>query len=725
MLELIILCLSVFANFGLAIVVLAKNPEGRVNRYFGFLTLSLVLWLTANYISTHPFFFDQLTWIRLAIACAAVMSMAMLLLTNIFPKGEPYHKKLAGIVITLGCIVTVVAAGPWVFTRLEVSGATVNPVPGLGMALFMPFIFATLMGSMYILFRRFRILKERFKEQVRYALIGVVVTFSLLALLNFVVIIIFHNTSFIVLSPLVGLIFTMSFAYGMIRHQLFDIRLAAIRSAAYILSLLTLAGLYYLMALGVSELIRRQDGEIISQSSLSVALALLLAFIFQPVKRFFDRLTNNIFFHDEYDTDDFLARLGEELSTATDLRNLLQRASNEIGDTMQAEYGFFYVRYGDGYHLNAGTQRHGQFEPEGALILDDYVEAQGPAAIVVDSLSETEPVYTLLKRHKVAVVLPLMHNGKALSYLLLGHRRSREFTKRDIRVLETIANELVIAIQNALSVQEVKDINATLQQRVNEATKELRATNKQLQRLDAAKDEFVSMASHQLRTPLTSVKGYISMVLEGDVGRISAQQRELLEEAFASSERMVHLIGDFLNVSRLKTGKFMIDQHATDLTKLIKQEVDSLQSTANAHNLKLVFRVPAYFPVLYVDEGKIRQVIMNFIDNAIYYSKEGTIITVELATIDGSAVLKVKDTGIGVPKAEQAHLFTKFFRATNARRQRPDGTGVGLFLAKKVIIAHGGSIVFESIEGEGSTFGFRLPVKRLSVPASDTNELNH
>jgi signal transduction histidine kinase len=114
---------------------------------------------------------------------------------------------------------------------------------------------------------------------------------------------------------------------------------------------------------------------------------------------------------------------------------------------------------------------------------------------------------------------------------------------------------------------------------------------------------------------------------------------------------------------------------------------------------------------------------MNFIDNAIYYSGESTTILVELTTEGGEVVLKVHDTGIGVPKSEQSHLFSKFFRATNARRQRPDGTGVGLFLAKKVIVAHGGSIVFESVEGEGSTFGFRLPIKKLSA-AHDPDELN-
>jgi signal transduction histidine kinase len=183
---------------------------------------------------------------------------------------------------------------------------------------------------------------------------------------------------------------------------------------------------------------------------------------------------------------------------------------------------------------------------------------------------------------------------------------------------------------------------------------------------------------------------------------------------------MVHLISDFLNVSRLQTGKFVIDKSQVDLAELVKQEVDSLVSTAEAHSLKLRYHKPSHFPVLYLDEGKLRQVVMNFMDNAIYYSPQRSTIIVSLTTEDGSAVFTVRDNGIGVPKDQQAHLFTKFFRANNARRQRPDGTGVGLFLAKKVIVAHGGSILFESIEGEGSTFGFRLPIKKLSeAPPSE------
>lgn len=270
-------------------------------------------------------------------------------------------------------------------------------------------------------------------------------------------------------------------------------------------------------------------------------------------------------------------------------------------------------------------------------------------------------------------------------------------------------------------VEEKSNPDDELQKQIDAATAELRKANIELQRLDDGKDEFVSMASHQLRTPLTSIKGYLSMVLEGDAGELNREQRKLLEEAFTSSERMVRLIGDFLNVSRLQNGKFTIDRSAqVNLADLVEQEIDNVDEIAKSRGIGIAYHKPAGFPVLYLDEDKMRQVVMNYLDNAVYYSPESKTITVRLYKNEGTVVLEVIDRGMGVPKAEQKRLFTKFFRAKNAQKQRPDGTGIGLYLAKMVITGHGGRIIFESTEGKGSMFGFRLPIKKLANPSVDS-----
>lgn len=400
------------------------------------------------------------------------------------------------------------------------------------------------------------------------------------------------------------------------------------------------------------------------------------------------------------------------LSTTNGMKSLLERASKLIGTTFKAHQAFIFAYLDDDKHMAAGTQERTRFAIQEARQIDERLRKTQERFFLAARMDEEDAIRRLMVSHRIELIVPLYYKKAVIGYICLGKRQKRNYGKRDIVALEAIADELVIAIQNAQSVHEVRELNANLEQRIGTATKELRVSNSQLQKLDEAKDEFISMASHQLRTPLTSIKGYISMLLEGDMGELTKDQKKVLNEAFVSSERMVRLIGDFLNVSRLQTGKFIIEKHPVDLAKLVDLEIDALTANAEARGITFSYKKPKNIPVLELDENKIQQVVMNFADNAIYYSKEKGKINVTLKKVPGFVEFKVEDNGIGVPKTEQADLFNKFFRATNARKARPDGTGVGLFLAKKVVTDHDGTIIFESKEGKGSTFGFRLPIPK-------------
>jgi len=535
-------------------------------------------------------------------------------------------------------------------------------------------------------------------------------------ILQAVVILVLLNIFFSMASVLQALVpvslLVMSIMVGLaiIKYQLFDIKSAVIRTAAYILSLITLSAVYFGLAYLTSAILYNGNlDQSISISPINVFLALLLAFVFQPIKHFFDKVTNRFFYKDNYNADDFFARLNRSLSVTTDLRGLLERVAYEIGHTLKSEQALFFIYTDNGHYISAGTLHHKQLPKYDAAKIGEYCGDSHD--VIVASLLETDDsIRRLMVSHRIEAILPLIKSDKKIGFLCLGDHLTSGYTNRDIRALNTISDELIIAIQNALAVEEIRELNATLQQKVANATKELRASNTVLMQLDRVKDEFIGMASHQLRTPLTSVKGYISMIMEGDAGKITNPQRKLLNEAFMSSERMVHLINDFLNVSRIQTGKFIIDKSPVNLSKLVNEEIDSLRPNATARGLKFTYKPPKNFPILYIDEGKMRQVVMNFADNAIYYSSENSKIAVSLSVDKNEVLFTVKDSGIGVPIKEREHLFSKFYRASNARVRRPDGTGVGIYLAKKVIDALDGKIVFESVEGKGSTFGFRLPI---------------
>jgi signal transduction histidine kinase len=195
----------------------------------------------------------------------------------------------------------------------------------------------------------------------------------------------------------------------------------------------------------------------------------------------------------------------------------------------------------------------------------------------------------------------------------------------------------------------------------------------------------------------------------------------MLSQAFFSSQRMVYLIADLLNVSRLRTGKFIIEVAPVNLAQMISEEVEQLTEIAKARSQTLTYKAPKHFPDLMLDDVKTRQVIMNFVDNALHYTPSGGKINVRLIETPTTVEMRVEDNGLGVPKSEQPHLFTKFYRAANARNVRPDGTGLGLFMAKKVVVAQGGSVIFESQENKGSTFGFIFSKSKTGVaPAKPT-----
>lgn len=710
--------------FALAFIALVDGGYKRLqNRIFALLSFFLIAWLITNQISssieTPEAVAIAANYILFASSFAATLLITKLLvgLVNSSP-----IQKLFKVLEPILWLIVILSATPLVGRGVELQGQVYGVVFGPAVGAYAGGLVALLILSTITLIIGWNSRDVRQRNQVRVIGLSLLVTGPIVLLLGFLIPYFTNNfaISQISIAPLI--ILAIGIFRSIVRHGLFDIRLAVMRTTAYAMSIVTLAGVYFGLAyLASVTVFRDQVTTGLSMSPVNIGLALVLALVFQPIKQFFDKLTNQIFYRDSYDTNEFITRLGRILTGTTHLEELLELALNEIVTTLKISGGLFIVYRDHHDDMLVGKREHDSFNEVEYDVLRRLADLNGPGVLVVSKMTnqkdgELDRLHRILERKRVLLVLPLVSANETIGYLLLGEQMSTKYAKRDIRVLETIANELVIAIMNARSVQVVRDLNAHLEERVSHATRELRRSNKRLLELDETKDEFLSMASHQLRTPLTSIKGYISMVLEGDVGDVSPAQKRLLEEAFTSSERMVHLIGDFLNVSRLQTGKFIIDPHASNLAKVAKQEIDSIKQIATAHEIKINYKEPPRFPELYLDEGKIRQVIMNFIDNAIYYSPEGKTIKVALAVEDGNVVLRVIDNGMGVPAAVQKKLFTKFFRAENARKQRPDGTGIGLYLAKKVIDGHGGSLVFESVEGKGSTFGFRLPIKKLSTP---------
>ena len=228
--------------------------------------------------------------------------------------------------------------------------------------------------------------------------------------------------------------------------------------------------------------------------------------------------------------------------------------------------------------------------------------------------------------------------------------------------------------------------------------------------VERMKTEFVSIAAHQLRTPLSAIKWTLKILLDGDLGEVNPEQHNFIDKCYRSNERMIGLINDLLDVARIEDGRYVYQKVAFNIQEMIRAMVSVYEEESIKKKVKLVIQEPEK-PLLSIigDQEKIKLVIQNFIDNAIKYTKSGGIVEIAEKSEKDKVIISFKDSGVGIPDDQKARVFTKFFRAANVMRMETEGSGLGLFIVKNIINAHDGDTWFESEEGKGSTFYFSMP----------------
>lgn len=247
-------------------------------------------------------------------------------------------------------------------------------------------------------------------------------------------------------------------------------------------------------------------------------------------------------------------------------------------------------------------------------------------------------------------------------------------------------------------------------QEIAEIAKSLEKSNKRLKELDLAKSEFVSIASHQLRSPLAAIRGYASLLRDGTYGEVSENGKEALVRIENSSKLMVNLIEDFLNISRIESGQLKYETADFNLNKLVETVANDLNPVALQKGLVIMFRDQSEESKVSADKTKVEQALHNLINNAIKYTARGRI-SIIVKNDEEKAWVEITDTGIGISENNMHKLFTKFTRGDNANSINTSGTGLGLYVARSLLVAMGGNISAHSDgEGKGSKFILELPL---------------
>lgn len=714
------LTVTAFLALLLSILTIVSNQKRAINRaLFGF-SFSIFLWLTLSVLTNVSSSASiSLIFARLTLIGPLLASFFFLLFIRLFILDEGVAKKQAfKLALPLVPLTSLV---PTRLNIVSIGSYGQNTVVGPLYWFAIPVILAYTMSELIDMVRHYPMIKSTAKRaQLRYILMGIALTAIPGVIFNGVLPVIGYN-DLSLYGPNVAIFMVIFFSLAMFKHGLLDTRLIAARAVAYVILISLMATSYLLLTDLVINGIFENDR--FSRLFFQVSAVILLLFVFEPLKKELNKVTKKVFYRDGYEPQTFLGELNGVLVGNLDLEPLLQKSAEVIERNMSTEFCTFFIRETPYYPERMIGDYRSKLSSSDTKALESALIKVHKKVILSHEVADNEFENAAIKILKhaeidvlVRIVSTLEFEVHGIGYLIIGSKKSGNiYSAQDQKILEIIGDELVVGVENALRYEEIEEFNATLQKKIDDATKELKRTNEKLRALDEAKDEFVSMASHQLRTPLTSIKGYVSMVAEEDVGKLNEEQKKMLAQALFSSQRMVYLIADLLNVSRLRTGKFMIEPKPTYLPTVVESEISQLTEGAAAKDITLRFDKPKKFATLNLDEMKIRQVIMNFTDNAIYYTPSGGKITISLKDKKESVEFTVRDTGIGVPAGDRHKLFTKFYRANNARKARPDGTGLGLFMAKKVVVAQGGSIIFETVEGKGSTFGFSFPKDRLEV----------
>jgi signal transduction histidine kinase len=707
-----VFCLfTFFISFVFGFFVYKKNKKSLLNRYWLGVSFFVGLWSLSLFAVVNARSSNSaLAWQYLLDVSAILIPSFFLSFTLVLV--DKYHiKKISFYLSWLSCLFLIILSFTDFFKLgvLPLMDFNYWIVPGSLYFIFPLFYGLHVIYIVYLLILAYKKSVGLKRGQIKYVLLTAIIGFSggptnfLPQLFN-----IYPFGNFLVVFYVVGI------AYAITRYRLMDIKLVLRKYSVYLASLTSLIIPAFILKYLLSSFA--------SISAIWIDLAILASAVstFPALKGHYYKFANKYLFSSLYDSKTVIADLSNKLSSTLDIGRIYKDVSDVIMGSIRVKSLCFLI-YESGSNeyeavYNRGFKSGGKKFKSDKGLYEVFIKKNKP--IIVDELKFmgfrlNKKFLKIFNEFEVGVIVPLNLKDKSLGLIALGNKESGDIiNEEDLNTLNIIGSQAALAINNALSYEEIRDFNAKLERRVREATADLREANQKLMKLDETKSEFISIASHQLRTPLTIIKGYISMILEKNFGEINEAQEEALTKVYQSNERLIQLVENLLNISRIESGRFQYTFERLSIKVLTESAVKELSSMVEKNGLTLKYKAEKNLPEIYFDEEKLRQVILNLIDNALKYSKKGTVL-VEIKKAGNNILFTVSDKGIGISSEDMPNLFKKFSRGSGTSLVHTGGTGLGLYVAKNIIEAHGGKIWAESRgSGKGAVFSFCLPIDR-------------
>jgi signal transduction histidine kinase len=699
-------------NIILGLLVLTRNPKNKINLVFFILASSFGLWDFTLLFYEYPILFSSFYWIKLTYVFASIFMSMTLIFSFIFPSSTSKRPLKFGISLSIIYFAYVIWRlyfnNNWILDVVA-DGGKIKTILGSDYLYWVLFSWLVVIWALVNFILKSIKLKGFQKVQLSYLFYGFAIWSVTVNIPDVILPLLYGNTDYFLVSSFSSLFFTLTVGYSILRHRFMEIRLVVARLLAYILLILTL-GIFYAGGFFVlGSLISKQQ---VSSFNLAIStlLALTIAFTFQPLLRWFEKLTNRIFYKDNYKIDEILKKISQILVSTLNLEELTARFLQELKSGLRFSKAAIFILIDDKID-DVFRDKSENFTYPTSPELTKLSEKN--SILIFDELDEGEEK-DIMRKSSVSVFAPLRSQGKFVGYLLLGEKISGDiYYSKDIRLIEILTPELAVSLTNAQSFKKISDFTLTLEQNVMERTAKLKQVQKQeiskAKQLVKLKDEFVFIATHELRTPVTVIDGFVNLIKD-EKKQFDAETMENFDAIEKASARLNQLVDDLLEISRSDSGTITVTPEPVNLIETVTENVNQASPLAEEAKVKLVSKYKDGEVMVLADKEKLKDILENLLSNAIKYNRPSGGVRVSVKSMEKYAEVEVADTGYGMSKADQKKIFTKFFRAKTPGTESVDGTGLGLFITKTLVEKMNGRISFESEEGTGTTFKFSLPL---------------
>jgi signal transduction histidine kinase len=644
----IIVLLVALADIFLAIYVLKQNPNTRINKNFFYFALAIFLWCIANFILL---LIRDLFWLRIVYSMGTLVPLAGIPFAYTLAN-KKMHNNLKIFIYGTSVILFLINISTPLLIKNLISISDFGIKADFGIFFYIWGIHLTLL-SLIALITPLTILKkadEQRKKQILYFTTGAIIfaiwTISVNVILPFLGFTKFINIDAPATIFLVG--FT---SYSIIKYHLMDIKSLFFYAFVYSSVIVTIIAFLLLLMSAGSFLFTQSTPWLIY----------IMAFLISIILFFIGRL--------------FFVEKRELEKAKINLTNLLKKSEEHLltSELERDKTKIIINNFTDGLIIINEKYNISSINPEATKILQ-----LNPGKII------DKPFQSMAYFSRSIPILKVLNEG-----FLNISRKEIEISKDFIIELSVVKLNL-----NRNDIEYLVILHDISREKI----------------IEKMKTEFVSLAAHQLRTPLSIIKWSISMLKNGHFGKLNKKQSEIVINTYNNNERLILLVNDLLNVTHLEEGVYLYKKTMTNIRDVVISLIDDYKDIVLKRKIIIDFNEKGVFKEILLDSVKIKLAIQNLFDNAIKYSQENSKIEISLVSNENTIEFKIKDFGIGIPKDQQGKIFTKFFRGDNATKLREIGSGLGLFLCKNIIEAHGGKIWFESKENTETSFYFSLPI---------------